>query len=276
METFRSESDTIKQCKFGANISSMFMDIPDHIESFLEILKRKDYHFESIEAQDPYKNSIEEWEKLYAREDSDTFPEFTLINSVNLIEKYVDRIPNEEEFENDLETLAKYCAVLKVRKVHLILFKILNDSNGIEIAKQYLRKGAEFLNTYNIVCLIEPLSTVPNYYLRSYDQALSLVRELNVSNLKIMFDLFHCQKLHGNLCHYMDLLKNHIGHVQVSQVPYRDCPLNEGELQYSYLFKKLSTIYDDYIGLEYFNSANDSLDWITEFSSKKEKENNSK
>lgn len=71
--------------------------------------------------------------------------------------------------------------------------------------KQLLVKGARFLNNLNVTCLIEPLSTRPNYYLRSYDTALALVKELNEPNLKIMFDTYHLQRLHGNILHYLEV-----------------------------------------------------------------------
>ena len=66
-------------------------------------------------------------------------------------------------------------------------------------------KGSRFLAKLNVTCLIEPLSMRPNYYLRSYDTALQLVKELNEPNLKIMFDTYHCQRLHGNITHYIEV-----------------------------------------------------------------------
>lgn len=53
------------------------------------------------------------------------------------------------------------------------------------------------------------------------------------------------------------LLRDHIGHVQISQVPLRDSPLNEGELNHDYILGKISTIYDDFIGLEYYSKIED-------------------
>lgn len=71
--------------------------------------------------------------------------------------------------------------------------------------KKLLAKGAQYLNKFNVTCLIEPLSTRPNYYLRSYDTALELVKELNEPNLKIMFDTYHLQRLNGNILHYLEV-----------------------------------------------------------------------
>ncbi len=49
------------------------------------------------------------------------------------------------------------------------------------------------------MCLIEPLSTRPDYYLRSYTLAMDIVKSSNIDNLKVMLDSFHLQRLHGNL-----------------------------------------------------------------------------
>ncbi len=49
------------------------------------------------------------------------------------------------------------------------------------------------------MCVIEPLSTRPNYYLRSYSTAMDIVKASKTDNLKVMLDSFHLQRLHGNL-----------------------------------------------------------------------------
>ena len=86
------------------------------------------------------------------------------------------------------------------------VYRILQFLYFSEEAKQLLVKGARFLNKLNVTCLIEPLSIRPNYYLRSYDTALQLIKELNEPNLKIMFDTYHLQRLHGNISHYLEVL----------------------------------------------------------------------
>jgi hypothetical protein len=42
-----------------------------------------------------------------------------------------------------------------------------------------------------------------------------------------------------------------IGHVQVSQVPARDSPDNEGEINFDYFFRLMAKLPIDLIGLEY-------------------------
>ena len=135
-----------RNLKFSANISSLFLDIPDHVESFREVLKRqvlfqsylfvfvrlsvqltcyhhsrKDYQFKAVEAQDPYKNKIEEWKGELEKLNAESRPEFVLINSPAIADKYQDRMPTVEEFDSILKTTGDYVLALNARKVHLLL-----------------------------------------------------------------------------------------------------------------------------------------------------------
>ncbi len=49
----------------------------------------------------------------------------------------------------------------------------------------------------------------------------------------------------------------YVGHVQVSQTPERNCPMNEdGEVNHRYFLSKLiAPFYQDYVGLEYFGKT---------------------
>ena len=48
-------------------------------------------------------------------------------------------------------------------------------------------------------------------------------------------------------------MQPYIGHVQVSQVPLRDCPVGDGEINHNFILKKINEVYKDYIGLEYIS-----------------------
>lgn len=62
-----------------------------------------------------------------------------------------------------------------------------------------VHQAARFFEPHKIMCLVEPLSTRPNYYLRSYSTAMDIVRSSPTENLKVMLDSLHLQRLHGNL-----------------------------------------------------------------------------
>jgi len=68
-------------------------------------------------------------------------------------------------------------------------------------------QAARFFQPHQIMCLIEPLSTRPDYYLRSYTLAMDIVKSSNIDNLKVMLDSFHLQRFHGNLTERVKVIK---------------------------------------------------------------------
>lgn len=115
-----------------------------------------------------------------------------------------------------------------------------------------LKHGAKRLEDEGFVCVIEPLSIRKFYYLRCYSQAKSIVEQLNVPNLKILVDSYHMQMLNGNLTTIVNEVKNQQGHVQISQAPLRDSPMNNGEINFDYFLSLIAKSgYNDYVGLEY-------------------------
>lgn len=115
-----------------------------------------------------------------------------------------------------------------------------------------LKHGAKRLDEHNITCVIEPLSIRKFYYLRCYSQAKSILEQLNQPNLKILVDSYHMQMLNGNLTTIVNELRDQTGHVQISQAPLRDSPVNAGEINFDYFLSLIAKCgYTDYVGLEY-------------------------
>ena len=82
---------------------------------------RKDFKFNAVEAQDPYKNSIDDWKKELDSLKAEAKPEFVLINSPAPFVQYANRFPTVDEFDAILKTTGDYVQALNVRKVHLML-----------------------------------------------------------------------------------------------------------------------------------------------------------
>ncbi|CAF0811910.1 unnamed protein product [Adineta ricciae] len=162
-----------------------------------------------------------------------------------------NEIPSFNEYKKIvLDRTLDYAKMFNVSKVHLVMTEAKDESDRII---DLVHQAAQFFQPHRILCLIEPLSTRPNYYLQSYSTAMSIVQSSNSNNLKIMLDSFHLQRLHGNLTERVKELAPFVGHVQISQTPNRDCPMNEnGEVNHRYFLSNLiASFYQDYIGLEY-------------------------
>ena len=120
--------------------------------------------------------------------------------------------------------------------------------------------------THGITILIEPLNhyDAPGYFLNSTAQAKTIIDEVGASNLKLMFDCYHIQRLEGNLTNKLTDLLPIIGHIQFASVPDRGAP-DHGEINYQHIYAHLATLgYDAPLGAEYKpdGDTDKSLGWL--------------
>lgn len=129
-----------------------------------------------------------------------------------------------------------------------------------------LRYACERAAAFQATVLIEPLNhyDAPGYFLSTTEQAKSLIAEVGMTNLKLMFDCYHVQLMEGDLSHKLEVLKPLIGHVQFASVPDRGAP-DHGELAYDHVFATLARLgYTAPIGAEYKPGGNTeaTLGWL--------------
>ena len=120
--------------------------------------------------------------------------------------------------------------------------------------------------THGITILIEPLNhyDAPGYFLNGTAQAKAIIDEVGASNLKLMFDCYHIQRLEGNLTNKLIDLLPVIGHIQFASVPDRGAP-DHGEINYQHIYAHLATLgYDAPLGAEYKpdGDTDKSLGWL--------------
>ncbi len=126
--------------------------------------------------------------------------------------------------------------------------------------------ASDALGEAGLDLLIEPINprTIPGYFLRSFDQAVEAIEALARPNLKLQFDIFHRQILHGDVICGLRTLAPLIGHVQTAAVPDRHEP-GAGELDDERIFAALDEIgYPGWVGCEYHPRAGTAagLGWL--------------
>jgi len=114
--------------------------------------------------------------------------------------------------------------------------------------------------------VIEPINprNVPGYFLNDFKFARDLILELEVPNLKLQFDIYHCQIIHGDVTMRLREMMPIIGHIQIASIPSRNEPDGE-ELNYPFLFAELDRLgYGGFVGCEYNprGKTTDGLDWF--------------
>jgi hydroxypyruvate isomerase len=116
-----------------------------------------------------------------------------------------------------------------------------------------LRFAADKLGAAGIRLLMEPINTndIPGFYLSHTRQALDLIREVGSPNLYLQYDIYHMQRMEGELAATIKAHLPQIKHIQIADNPGRNEP-GTGEINYRFLFGHLDAIgYDGWIGCEY-------------------------
>jgi hydroxypyruvate isomerase len=135
-----------------------------------------------------------------------------------------------------------------------------------------LRYAATEAEKAGVLQIFEPLNTfdTPGFLLSTTAQALMLLNEVQRDNLKIQYDVYHAQRMEGNICGTLERYLPQIGHIQIADSPARNEP-GTGELNYPFIFDHLDRIgYDGWVSLEYRPSTTtgESLGWMKEFASR--------
>jgi hydroxypyruvate isomerase len=175
----------------------------------------------------------------------------------------------EAEFAASIGTALAYAEALGCPRLHVMAGIPGAGADHARCRATYianLRLAAERAAAAGREVLIEPINTrdIPGYFLNRQDEAQAIRAEVGAPNLKVQFDLYHCQIVEGDLAMKLKRDLAHIGHVQIAGVPERHEP-DRGEVNYPFLFEHLDAIgYSGWIGCEYRPRAGTSagLGWI--------------
>ena len=98
---------------------------------------------------------------------------------------------------------------------------------------------------------------MPRYFLNRQAHAHAVVQRIGAPNLKVQFDLYHCQIAEGDVATKIRqyLPTGRVGHFQIAGVPERHEP-DVGELNYAYLLGVIDEVsaacgWDGWVGCEY-------------------------
>lgn len=175
-----------------------------------------------------------------------------------------------DELKSNVDKALDYAAATGAKRLHLMAG--LSDPSDPEAASYYRRSVAYTtgrLAEKGINLLIEPINgrNMPGYFLDDFGKAERLIAELALPNLRLQFDVYHRQIMHGDVAMALRHLLPVTGHIQIASVPSRHEPDGE-ELNYSYLFEEIDRLgYDGYVGCEYNprGSTLDGLAWFNPF-----------
>ena len=174
------------------------------------------------------------------------------------------------EFAASLATAMPYALATGVPNLHLMSGNANRcDPKALAAYKDAIKRACDMAHSNGIGIVLEPLNPrdMPGYLLNDYQLAADLITDLKLPNLKLQYDIYHRQILHGDVLKSLDALMPIIGHVQVASVPARHEP-GSGELNDATIFRHLDAIeYAGFVGCEYRPAAGTiaGLGWMRGF-----------
>lgn len=168
----------------------------------------------------------------------------------------------EAEFRTGFSSALEYARVLECPRIHVLAGLVPPGSDLAELEAVYtsnLAWAAGQAAATGKQVLIEPINTrdFPGYFLQRQEQAHALVQSVGAPNLKVQFDLYHCQIMEGDVATKIReyLPTGNVGHFQIAGVPGRHEP-DVGELNYPYLLDVIDEVsaacgWDGWVGCEY-------------------------
>lgn len=144
----------------------------------------------------------------------------------------------------------------------------MSREEQLALARESVGFAADEARASGIEVVVEAVNTFENgpYLVRTTEQAAEFVRSVGRGNLMIQHDLYHMQRMEGNLVANLREYIGVIGHVQVADSPGRGQP-GTGEIHYPHVLAALENLgYSGYVGLEYnpVGSTEESFDWLPE------------
>lgn len=109
------------------------------------------------------------------------------------------------------------------------------------------------LEEYDINLLLEPLNYFDreNYLLWRASDAFEIVKSLNSSRIKVLYDIYHAQRTEGNIIKTINENIEYIGHFHIANSPLR-CEPDLGEINYDQVLETIhQSGFDGFAGFEY-------------------------
>ena len=119
-----------------------------------------------------------------------------------------------------------------------------------------LRFAAAETAKRDVRLIIEPLNTIetPGFLIATAREGLALIDEVGHDNLRLQLDVYHEQRMAGNLVATINQHIDSIAHIQIADSPGRNQP-GTGEINYRYVLDAIDASgYDGWVSLEFVPS----------------------
>lgn len=173
------------------------------------------------------------------------------------------------EFQDGVGIAINAAKKLGVKQLNCLAGKAPEGVSADKLRQTFvsnLKFAADKLKAEGIRLITEPINTfdIPGFYLKGTQQAVDVIKETGSDNLFIQHDIYHMQRMEGELANTIKANLPMIKHMQLADNPGRFEP-GTGEINYHFLFKFIDELgYDGWIGCEYKPKTTtvEGLGWI--------------
>ncbi|UCH18155.1 MAG: hydroxypyruvate isomerase [Burkholderiales bacterium] len=243
--------------KFAANLTMLFNEVP-----FLERFERAaKAGFEAVEFLFPYA-----WPAAEIKSRLDAHRLKLVLHNLppgdwDAGERGIGCHPDRvDEFRAGVGKAIEYARALGVPQLNCLAGKVPAGVDDATLRKTFvgnLKFAAGELKKAGLKLLIEPINSfdIPGFYLNHTAQAASILDEVGADNAFIQYDIYHAQRMEGELAATIQKYLPRIAHMQLADNPGRNEP-GTGEINYAFLFAHIDRIgYAGWIGCEYKPAA---------------------
>ncbi len=239
--------------RFAANLTMMFNEVP-----FLDRFgKAAEAGFEAVEFLLPYAYRAEDIRQRLDQHGLQLVLHNLPSGDWDAGERGIACLPDRvSEFRAGVERAIEYARALGVGQLNCLAGKApagIDERTLRTTLVENLSFAAPQLQRAGLKLLIEPINTfdIPGFYLNRTTQAALILADVGAPNAYIQYDIYHAQRMEGELAATLQQHLARIGHVQLADNPGRHEP-GTGEINYPFLFAHLDRIgYSGWIGCEY-------------------------
>jgi hydroxypyruvate isomerase len=174
----------------------------------------------------------------------------------------------EAEFRSTFASAMEYALQVGKPMIHVMAGNVpagVEAERCMAVFEANLAQAADMAAREGITVIIEPCcgARFPQFLYKRIDEGVRVIERVGRPNVKLCFDTFHVQMEEGAITPRLEAAWQHIGHIQVGNVPGRHEP-GTGEIHFPFLFERIERLgWQGWIGCEYTPSAAtlDTLGW---------------
>ena len=182
------------------------------------------------------------------------------------IASHPDRV---DEFHDGVKLAADYAQALGCKQVNCLAGLLpmgVSRETALATFADNLNHAAAYLKPAGIRVLVEPINRfdMPSFLINRTAEAMIAMEAAGSDNLFLQADIYHMQRMEGDLTATLTRLMPRIAHIQIADNPGRHEP-GTGEINFAFLFKLIKKLgYNGWIGCEYrpLAGTREGLAWI--------------